>query len=132
LEEIVAQKAQAGESVKAERGRFQPEVYLFGKRELNQSDLTSTDPHWVAGIGLNFPLLDRSNRMARVRAARSQVRRVEYLEAEARRKVTTLVEKNRRELQNAVEQYQAYGPTMELTAEVMRLRQTAFAEGLAT
>ena len=41
-------------------------------------------------------------------------------------------EKNRRELQNALEQYQGYGPIMELTAEVMRLRQTAFAEGLAT
>lgn len=132
LQQLEAQKALTGEAIRAEKGRFQPEVYLFGRKELNRSDLTATDPEWLVGVGVNLPLLDRSNRVARVRSARSQNQRVAYLLAEAERSISTLVEKNWREVVNQQEQYDAYTPTVALAQEVLRLRRKGFAESLYT
>ncbi len=132
LQQLVAQQAQAGQALLAEKARLQPEVYLFGRRELNPSDLTTTDPTWAAGIGVNFPLLDRSDRLARMRRARSQAQRVEYLQSDAERSVHTLVEKTLREVINSLEQYDAYGPTLALAQEVLRLRRLGFTESLYT
>ncbi len=132
LAALAARRAQAAEGVNAELGRFRPEVYLFGAKELNRGDLTLLEPDWAAGIGLRLPLWDRSDRPRRVRAARSLERRVGLLETDTRRALRTLVEKSHREVATAQEQFATLNETLALARENLRVRQLAFQEGQAT
>jgi outer membrane protein TolC len=129
---LAARRAQAAEGINAELGRFRPEVYLFGAKELNRGDLTLLDPDWAAGVGLRVSLWDRSDRPRRLRAARSLERRVGLIEADTRRAVRTLVEKTHREVMTAQEQFGALQETLALARENLRVRQLAFQEGQAT
>ena len=128
--EAYAEQAQAG--VAAERGRFRPEVYLFGFHELNRSDLTLLDPEWSVGVGMRLPVLDRTSRVHRVRAARSAERQVRLKLSQAGRDLAALVEKHYHEMAQAQEQFTTLVSSIELAAENLRLRETAFAEGLGT
>ena len=132
LDALAARRAQAAEGIKAELGRFRPEVYLFGAKELNRGDLTILDPDWAVGIGVRFPLWDRSDRPSRLRAARALERRVSYLEADTRRGLRTLVERTHREVVTAQEQFATLNETLVLARENLRVRQLAFQEGQAT
>jgi len=132
LDVLAARRAQAAEGIKAELGRLRPEVYLFGAKELNRGDLTLLDPDWAAGIGVRFPLWDRSDRPSRLRAARAVERRVGYLEADTRRGLRTLVEKTHREVVTAQEQFATLNETLVLARENLRVRQLAFQEGQST
>ncbi len=129
---LAARRAQAGEGVKAEAGRLRPEVYLFGTKELNRGDLTLLEPDWAAGIGVRFPLWDRTDRPNRIRAARAQERRVGLLEADTIRQLRTLIEKNHREVLSAQDQFAALDASLTLAREHLRVRAGAFAEGQAT
>lgn len=129
---FAAQRSLAAQALKAERGRFLPDVYVFGMRELHEADLTILDPKWAAGVGASFTLFDGFDRSHRVAAARIQEQRVGDLEDRARRDVSTLVEKRYRELDKAREQFDALVPALELGRENLRVRTRAFEEGLAT
>lgn len=132
LDALAARRAQATAGVNAERGRFRPEVFLFGSKELNRGDLTLLDPDWAAGIGVRFSLWDRSDRPNRLRAARALERRVGYLADDVRRGLHTHVEKSHREVLTAQEQFASLSETLVLARENLRVRELAFQEGQAT
>jgi outer membrane protein TolC len=129
---FAAQKTMAEQAVKAERGRWLPDVYLFGMRELDEKQLTLLDPKWAAGIGAKWTLFDGFDRAHKVEAARAQQKRLGDLEARARLDVATLVEKRYRELAKAREQFTALDTALELGQENLRVRTRAFEEGFAT
>jgi outer membrane protein TolC len=129
---FAAQNQLAEQAVKAERGRWLPDVYLFGTRELHESDLTILDPTWAVGIGAKWTLFDGFERSHKTGAAKLQQGRVNDLERRARRDVATLVEKRYRELTKAREQFVALDAALELAQENLRVRTRAFEEGLAT
>ena len=104
---LVAQNTLAEQAVKAEHGRWLPDVYLFGMRELHEEQLTLLDPKWAVGIGARWTLFDGFDRSHRVAAAKAQQQRVGDVESRARRDVATLVEKRYRELTKAREQFGA-------------------------
>lgn len=132
LDYLAARRAQATANIKAEKGRSRPEVYLFGKKELNRGDLTLLDPDWAAGIGVSFALWDRSGRPDRLRAARALERRAGYMETDTRRNLRTLVEKSHREVVSAQEQFATLDETLGLARENLRVRELAFQEGQST
>jgi len=129
---FAAQNTLAEQAINAERGRWLPDVYLFGMRELHEADLTILDPKWAVGVGAKWTLFDGFDRTHRVAAARFQQQRVGDLEQRARRDVATLVEKRYRELTKAREQFVALDTALELAHENLRVRTRAFEEGLAT
>ncbi|MCD8482899.1 MAG: TolC family protein [Verrucomicrobia bacterium] len=122
----------AEEGTRAERGRMQPEVFAFGKREMVTSDLTLLEPKWAVGIGVNLALLDRSDRVNRVRAARLRERQVEALYEQLQRDIETLVENSVLEVEQAIDQLRTLDSMVSLVQENLRVRERAFAEGLAT
>jgi outer membrane protein TolC len=132
FDRLAAQRALAGQAIKAERGRFLPDVYLFGMRELHEADLTILDPKWAVGVGVSWTLFDGFERSHKVAAARLQQQRVDEVEQRARRDVATLVEKRYRELTKAREQFDALEAALDLGRENLRVRTRAFEEGLAT
>lgn len=129
---FAAQKDLAKQALKAEQGRYLPDVYLFGMRELHTDDITVLDPKWAAGIGAKITLFDGFDRSHKVAAAKLQEQRVAELEARTRLDIATLVEKRYRELAKAKEQFGALKVAQDLGEENLRVRTRAFEEGFAT
>jgi outer membrane protein TolC/ABC-type transporter Mla MlaB component len=132
LARLDAQRGRAEQAVRAERGAWLPTVAAFGMRELHTSDLNIVSPTWAAGVTASFTLFDGMERGHRVAAARSQQSRVQLLDARARRDIATLVEQKYRTLARAREQFEGLDKTLELAAEMLRVRQRAFQEGMGT
>ncbi len=127
-----AKLAQARQGVRAERGATLPSVYLFAAHELFPGDLTMLDPEWAAGVGAQYTLFDGAQGKNRVIAARSIERRVALLRTKYERDLKSLVVKRHEEAGRARDQFEAFGETIGLTAENLRVRTRAFEEGVAT
>ncbi len=132
LEALAALRRQAEEGVRAEKGAALPTVYLFGLRELFPNDLTLLDPEWAAGVGGEYTLFDGGQAKHRTAAARAQADRVKLLAQKARRDLRSLVAVRRQEAEKALEQHDAFGETLALAEENLRVRMRAFEEGVAT
>lgn len=132
LARLRAQRELALAGERAERGRYLPDVFVFGMHELHPSDLTLLEPRWAAGVGASLTLFDGFAREHRIAAAKEREARVGALEARARRDLATLVERRYRELVTARELVATLGRTRELATENLRVRMRAFEEGMGT
>ncbi|MGF1683892.1 TolC family protein [Photobacterium minamisatsumaniensis] len=129
-----AKKKQASGLIDAEKGKYYPEVYLYGNYNLHEDDTlaSKTAPDWAVGVGVNIPLLDNSGRSGKVKAAYSAVTQVNYLRAQAEQDLTVLVEKTYREAMQSLEEYNGLASSLQLAKENVRLREKAFSQGLST
>ena len=132
LARLDAAASLASAGLAAEKGRWYPEVALFGLRELYKPGLTLLDPTWAAGFSARVTLFDGFSRERGIAAAKERGARVAELAARARRDVETLVEKRYREARKAQEQVEAFAAALELARENVRVRTRAFEEGVAT
>jgi outer membrane protein TolC len=132
LGQLAARREQARAARRAEAGTWLPAVSLFALKELVPEDLTILDPEWAVGVGASWTLFDGLGREHRVAAARRLEDRVDALRDAAAHGVATLVEKRWQELTQAREQWQSLEATRELADENVRVRERAFAQGLAT
>ena len=127
-----AMRQGAEQAVQAERGSLRPEVYLFGRQELNRSDLTAIDPEWAVGVGLNWSIWDRDGRRQRVHAARHQTRQLESIRAQAEKDLDTLAIQSLEQWRQSANRFYSLGSSLQLAAENLRVRELAFTEGQAT
>ncbi|WP_053062560.1 TolC family protein [Photobacterium aquae] len=129
-----AKKKQASALIDAEKGKYYPEVYLYGNYQLHEEDTLAakTAPDWAVGVGVNIPLLDNSGRSGKVQAARSAVTQVTHLRAQAEQDLSVLVEKTYREALQSLEEYNGLASSLALAEENLRLRELAFNQGLST
>ncbi len=129
-----AKARQAEGLVAVEKGKYHPEVALFGSYSILEDDYLANEltPEWMAGIGVTMPLVDRSGRAGSLAAARSAVRQVGLLRQQARQDLSVLVEKTHRQAQQALAEYDGLGSSLALAAENVRLREKAFDQGLST
>ncbi len=132
LSRLAAQKALASEAVAAQKGSFLPEVFAYGLLETRKADLSPIEPEWLAGVGMRFELFDGGSRLRKLAASRAQKDRVEILDRKARRDLSTLVEKQYREAEKALDQFDALDATRALAEENLRARSRAFEEGFGT
>jgi outer membrane protein TolC len=132
LARFAAAGSLAGAGLAAEKARWYPDVAAFGVRELYKPGLTLLDPVWAAGLSARWTLFDGFGREKGIAAARERSARVEALTSRARRDVETLVEKRYREARKALEQVEAFGFSLELARENVRVRTRGFEEGVAT
>jgi len=130
LKQVASQRELAHQASRIEAGRFQPEVFVFGQREVYEADLTLLEPNWVAGIGVNFNLFEGFSRQNRLRAARTRERRIAALGEKAQLDISALVEKRYHQLINALEQYESTTSALVFAEEYLRVRVRAFEEGL--
>ncbi|MCW8328506.1 TolC family protein [Photobacterium sp. SDRW27] len=134
LKILDAKRKQASGLIDAEKGKYYPEVYLYGNYSLHEDDTLAakTAPDWAVGVGVNIPLLDNSGRSGKVKAAHSAVTQVNYLRAQAEQDLSVLVEKTYREAMQALEEYNGLASSLQLAQENVRLREKAFSQGLST
>ncbi|WP_318515370.1 TolC family protein [Photobacterium leiognathi] len=129
-----AKRKQADGLIDVEKGKYYPEVYLYGDYNLYESDSLAAKmaPDWAVGIGVSVPLIDSSGRSGKVKAAHSMVIQVNHLRAQAEQDLSVLVEKTYREANQALEEYNGLKSSLALAKENIRLREKAFSQGLST
>ncbi|WP_391089966.1 TolC family protein [Vibrio sp. NH-UV-68] len=129
-----AKEKQADSLIKAERGKYYPEVYLYGDYSLYEDDSIASQlkPDWLVGVGVNIPLIESSGRSEKVKAAHSAVSQVQYLKAQAKQDLSVLVQKTYLEAQQAQEEVIGLQSSIDLAQENLNLRQKAFSQGLST
>ena len=134
LDILNAKEKQAESSIKAEKGKYYPEVFLYGDYVLYEDDSLTSElaPDWFVGIGVNVPLMDRSGRSEKTQASHSAVLQIRYLRHQAKQDLKVLVEKTYFEAEQAIEEYQGLYISLELAQENLSLRKKAFNQGLST
>ncbi|WP_300180951.1 TolC family protein [uncultured Aliivibrio sp.] len=134
LDLLAAKEKQAGSLIKAEKGSYYPEVYLYGNYNLYHGDSLSAEiaPDWMVGVGVNVPLLDNKGRSDKVVAAHRAVQQVQYLKKQAKQDLSLLVEKTYREALQSIDEYYGLASSIELAKENVFLREKGFKQGLST
>lgn len=129
-----AKEKQASSLIKAEQGKYYPEVYLYGDYSLHEDDSLASQmkPDWLVGVGVNIPLIESSGRSDQVKAAHSAVSQVRYLKAQAKQDLSVLVQKTYLEALQAQQEVEGLTSSLDLANENLKLRQTAFSQGLST
>ena len=134
LKMLNAKKEQAKGLIEIEKGKYYPEVYLYGNYNLYEEDNLASEiaPDWEIGIGVKIPIIDTSGRAGKTKADHSSVRQVNYLQAQAVQDLSVLVEKTYREANQSLEEYQGLKSSLELSNENLLLRNKAFTQGIST
>lgn len=120
--------------LKAERGRYHPEVFLFADYDLYQDNSIASDllPDWQAGVGVSLTLVDRINRSKTIKATRKTQEAILELELAARRGLMVATQVAYKEAQQALEEYNGLRSSLELAEENLHLRTEAFSQGFST
>ncbi|EIO3977551.1 TolC family protein [Vibrio vulnificus] len=134
LDLLRAKEKQASALIKAEKGKYYPEVYLYGDYSLYEDDSLASEmkPDWLVGVGVNIPLLENTGRSDKVKAANSMVSQVQSLKAQAKEDLSVLVQKTYLEAQQAIDEVIGLESSIRLAKENLDLREKAFNQGLST
>ncbi|HIF9239850.1 TPA: TolC family protein [Photobacterium damselae] len=129
-----AKRKQANGLIDVEKGKYYPEVYLYGNYNIYDGHSLAAEltPDWAVGVGVNIPLIDNTGRSGKLKAAYSAVSQVNHLQAQAKQDLSVLVEKTYKEANQALEEYQGLQSSLNLANENVRLREQAFSQGLST
>ncbi|WP_341489392.1 TolC family protein [Photobacterium damselae subsp. damselae] len=129
-----AKRKQANGLIDVEKGKYYPEVYLYGNYNIYDGHSLAAEltPDWAVGVGVNIPLIDNTGRSGKLKAAHSAVSQVNHLQAQAKQDLSVLVEKTYKEANQALEEYQGLQSSLNLAIENVRLREKAFSQGLST
>lgn len=134
LKMLDSKEKQAVGLIEIEKGKYYPEVYLYGNYNLYEEDNLASQiaPDWEIGVGVKIPILDTSGRSGKMKAAHSSVMQIKYLKAQAVQDLSVLVEKSYREANQSLEEYQGLASSLALADENLRLRTKAFKQGVST
>jgi outer membrane protein TolC len=127
LAKVAAKRSQAQSLHDGEEALRKPQVFAFG-----QSELTTSHPSWVAGVGVRWTLFDAVDRNALSAASLQKVRQAELTDAQARSDIALLVEKNWRNAEQARRNFLAMQASIDLAEEVLKLRRAGVREGTST
>ena len=128
------EELQAEALIKLERGKYYPEVAMLGSYSLYEEESLAAElmPDWFIGMTVSLPLIDRSGRSERTRAAESLADKVTALHRQASQDLSLLVEKTWRQAEQARTENDGLASSLDLARQTVVLRQRAFDQGLAT
>lgn len=134
LDLLRAKENQANSLISLEKGKYQPEVFLYGDYQLYEKESLATEltPDWFVGVGVNIALIESSGRGDQVKAAHSAVSQLKFLRAQAKQDLTVLVHKTYLEAEQSIEEVKGLNSSLQLAQENKRLRLKAFSQGLST
>ncbi len=124
----------ANELKHIEFSSFLPDVGLFGSYMINDNTslLEKAMPQWYVGIGARWSLLTPSGRIQKYQASKIATLEAQYATSQARKDLKTLCEKTYNEVLSYKSQYFSLSSSIELARENLKLRQSAFLQGMST
>lgn len=134
LNMLKAKKDQALGMVDVEEGKYHPEVAVMGDYMVHDNNSLTTElaPDWFIGVGVSFTLFDRDGRSEKLESAKTAIRQVDSLIAQAEKDLSILTEQNYHEAMQAMEEYHGLESSLELAEESVKLRNKSFSQGLST
>lgn len=134
LKSLDARSSELQAVEKSDRGRYYPEVSLFADYALYNDNSIVSDalPEWQVGLVFTVPLVDRFNRSKNIDATLKAQESVSRLSGSARRALMVATQVAYKEAQQALQEYEGRGSSLELSNENLFMRQKAFNEGLST
>lgn len=139
LQKVLLQKKLAEEGINAKKANYYPDIAIFGQTVLLHNDPvafgildSSRERPWVVGVGLTYNIFGGMKNKNELKAAKSTRETIDFLEAKAQRDVKTLIENLYFEIEKSQEEIKNLKVQEEFATELLRVRNKAFAEGLAT
>lgn len=123
----------ARDKLRMDLGGYLPEVALFGKQTIYAHGLPSNlFPRTVVGVGFAWNLFDGLDRERKLSQTKLSQQSLAWSRADAEAELTIAVSELYTTLQHAMADMQVLSSTIALNEELLRMRRTAFAEGMAT
>ncbi len=132
LQLINKKKDAASDKYIAERANFLPTIAAFGKYEMYPEYLSSLEPRWAVGLQLKLNLFNGLKDYSKLQNAVHLEREVNYIEADAKHKITLWVNKTFMDVANSRLRYNKLEKTKELAEENLRLNDKRFQSGMGT
>jgi len=139
LLKVELQKQLADQGVKLKQSIYYPDVLAFGQTILLHNEPIglglldqSNQRPWVVGVGLTYNIFQGFKGQNELKAAKATRESIDLLEQNAKKDISTLVEKIYNELQKSEEELTNLAVQENLATELLRVRNKAFTEGFAT
>ncbi|MBI5402212.1 MAG: TolC family protein [Ignavibacteriae bacterium] len=132
LKLIKIKKDETVQKYKIERSEFLPKIMLYGKYELIDSYLSQLEPRWTVGIQGSINLFNGFKNYHRIQSTKYLQSEVDYLYSDTKSKISLLVEKNFKDMQNYKNRYFKLNVNIQLADENLRLTSARFQTGLGT
>ncbi|CUU40840.1 MULTISPECIES: TolC family protein [Helicobacter] len=134
LRMIDNKKKGADELSRIEFSSFLPDVGLFGSYMVtdNTSLFEKALPNWYVGVGARWSLLSPNGRIQKYQASKIASLEAQYALTQAQKDLKTLCEKTYNEVLSYKTQYFSLSSSIELASENLKLRKSAFVQGLST
>ena len=127
------QERMAHDELRMAQTAYLPEIALFGKQTLYAHGLPSNLlPRTIVGVGFTWNLFDGLKRERQISQARLAQQSLVWSREQAENDVSLTVSRLYATLQQLAGEARVLDTTIALHAEVLRVRQSAFAEGMAT
>ncbi|GEA60042.1 membrane protein [Vibrio comitans NBRC 102076] len=128
-----AKEKQAKGLTDVQKGKYYPDVYLYGDYSLYEDDSLAAQltPDWFVGVGVSIPLIETSGRSGQLEAAHSAVLQITHLRAQAKQDLSVLVQKTYLEAEQSMEEVKGLDTSIDLAEENLRLRKKMFSQGLS-
>ena len=127
------QERMAHDELRMAQTDYMPEIALFGKQTLYAHGLPSNLlPRTIVGVGFTWNLFDGLKRERQISQARLAQQSLVWSRDQAEDEVSLTVSRLYATLQQLAGEARVLDTTIALHAEVLRVRQSAFAEGMAT
>ena len=132
LKIISLKKDAAHQKLNAERSKLLPQAGIFGKYEMYPQYLSALEPRWAVGVQVSLNLFNGFQDYANLQSASHLEDEVQYLQADARRNIRLLINKNYKDTENSRERYIKTKTSIALAKENVRLNEKRFTTGLGT
>lgn len=133
IEGLKVKQQIAKQSIKIEEAGYLPNIALMGKQTLYAHQIPKNLlPRTMIGLGFTWNIFDGLAREKKIRQAKINSHTLDLGIDKAKTELNVGVEKLYTELQKAIENVNALKGSLELTLELVRIREKAFQEGMAT
>ena len=133
LTTLSLEQQMATDKLRMDIGSYLPEVALFGKQTLYAHGLPSNLlPRTIVGVGFTWNLFDGLDRERTVAQTKLTQQALAWSREDAEAELTVAVSELYATLQRTMADMRVLDSTIALNEELLRMRRTAFAEGMAT
>ena len=133
VNQLKLQENIAGDQLKIGRSGYLPNIALIGKQTLYANGLDKyLMPRTMIGVGFTWNIFDGLYREKRIRQARLTSQSLAIGKEKAVTDLQVGVDKFYSQMQNAMDNVKALNTTLEMSNELVRIREKSFREGMAT
>lgn len=133
VNQLKLQEDIADNQLKIGRTGYLPNIALIGKQTLYADGLDKyLMPRTMIGVGFTWNIFDGLDREKRIRQARLTSQSLAIGKEKAVTDLQVGVDKFYTQMQNAMDNVKALNTTLEMSSELVRIREKSFKEGMAT